>query len=140
AKHEMIRGELTPSCKQFREAHLALRAVKDIVLRNSPPREFAPLPAQIIAQSRKLLLLGQQLAACPLPLGIRYHRMFNRRSCVHENCPSRKLWMVADCHDATSSAPSRFSRRAAECGPPNAPIPGAFLRDAGPKSDPCHCE
>ena len=67
-EHKMIDEQLRAPVKEVGKRFLALRAVKDVVLFDFDPRLLAALYAEIVLESRKLLLLFKELFARIHPL------------------------------------------------------------------------
>src|SRR5258705_10359342 len=68
AEHKMLDDQLAAPVEKVSERFLTLRAVENIVLFKLDPRQFAPLRAQLVAQSRELFLLRQMRLARSQPL------------------------------------------------------------------------
>src|SRR5216684_3889302 len=67
-EHEVIDNELAPPTKELGESHRSLGTLEDILLLDFLPRQFAPLPAQFIAELCEFLLLRQKRFSRRQPL------------------------------------------------------------------------
>src|SRR5258708_1923831 len=72
-EHEVLDNELVPPRKQVGQRLLAVGSFEDVVPVHALPRQLAPLAAELIAQFRELLLLGEQPLAGLDPLVTRDH-------------------------------------------------------------------
>gem|GEM_PF-44780 len=75
-KHEVIDDELIPLPEELREGYLSFGTVEVISLLDFLPRQFAPLPAQFIAELCEFFLLRQKRFPRRQPLVVGHHRMF----------------------------------------------------------------
>src|SRR6516165_830946 len=65
-EHEVVNDELTSAVEEVRQRFLALGTVEDVLLFNPFPGQISARLAQLVPQSRELLLLDKQLfASCP---------------------------------------------------------------------------
>ena len=59
AKHEMVDDQLTATGEQIRQRLPPVWTIELVWFFHLDPRQFAALPAQVVAQPGELLLLGQ---------------------------------------------------------------------------------
>ena len=62
-EHEVVDHELPAPVEEIGQALLTVGPVEDVFLLDALPRQLAPLPAQLVAQPRELLLLGESEGA-----------------------------------------------------------------------------
>src|SRR5260370_29100551 len=74
-KHEVVDDELAPLAEEIGERLLAVRAVEDIRRGDLLPRQLAPLPAEVIAETGEFLLLFQMRRARGNPRFMRDDRV-----------------------------------------------------------------
>jgi hypothetical protein len=87
AEHEVIDNQLASSVEQVGQRLPPMCAFENIFFPDLFPRHLAPLPAQFVAQARKLFLLCQQVFSRRQPFRRRDHIRckFFRRRCRHHH-------------------------------------------------------
>ena len=70
-EHEVVNDELASAVEEVRQRFLALGPVEDVLLFNPFPGQISARLAQLVPQSRELLLLDKQLLASRQPLLLR---------------------------------------------------------------------
>jgi len=74
-EHEVIDDELAPTVEELGQRLPALRPVEDVLLLHLLPRQGAPLPGELVAKPRELLLLREEFPARLDPGLVRYDPM-----------------------------------------------------------------
>ncbi len=74
----MIDDQLAPSPEEVAQCLFPVLAVEDVVLLHKLPRQIAPFAAELVAQTRELLLLGQVLFPRREPVRVRYYSVSRR--------------------------------------------------------------
>ena len=77
--------------KRSASVSLPFGPVEDVLLVDGLPREVAALSAQLVAQTRELLLLGQQRLTCVRPLVVRDDGVLCHVPSFYFNCAMR-IW------------------------------------------------
>ena len=85
-KHEMVDDKLTAAAEQLPKCLLPFGALEYILLGDAHPRQIPARLAQLIAQTREFLLLGENLLARLYPCFWRYDLMIG-----HAHFSSRDL-------------------------------------------------
>jgi hypothetical protein len=68
AEHEVINDQLAATVEEIGQRFFAIRSVKNVLLLNSNPWQFASMPAHFVAELRQFLLTRQQILARDQPL------------------------------------------------------------------------
>src|SRR4051812_25774148 len=126
AEHEVVDEQLRPPVEQLVERPFACVSVEAVLLLHPHPRKLAPLPGELVAEPRVLLLADQELLARGAPLLPRSDHVLNRLF-DHLSAPSCRVFVTSALGGASVSSsvfksertrgqPPLISRRTVLCG------------------------
>src|ERR1700733_7333751 len=104
AHHEMLQEELAATVEQLRERDFSLGTVEDVFLFDTHPGQCTLFGAELVAQFRERLFLGEQSDARLAPFTARDNAMPERRGCCAAGLGLRYRFVT--CGSAFTHGPS----------------------------------
>src|SRR5712692_11617972 len=130
-KHEVIHNQLASTAEKIAQRFLALRPIENVSLLNLLPRQFAALPAQLVAQPRKLLLLLQQLLSRRKPFRLGHDSGKRFFACCHDKFSSHLSFQLDFRGTRQSDFRPRGARKSTALEPPASAGTRRAARDDG---------